>query len=130
QSRARPLRDILFSFLMLPLPPRPPLFPYTTLFRSEESGRKEIGCNSVLDRGYYTDFAVIPEISNLNLYPVIKGEIYFKVTIQGKATHICNRHLVAQPLPPGVERPGISAIDKMLKVQQAILDLEEQWKIG
>lgn len=95
----------------------------------EESGRKEIGCNSVLDRGYYTDFAVIPEISNLNLYPVIKGEIYFKVTIQGKATHICNRHLVAQPLPPGVERPGISAIDKMLKVQQAILDLEEQWTL-
>ena len=31
------------------------------------------------------------------------------------------------PLPFDVERPGVSAIDNMLKYQLAILDLERQW---
>jgi acetylornithine deacetylase len=93
----------------------------------EESGRRDIGCNTILDRGYRTDLAVFPEPSNFAIYPTIKGEIYFRLTVPGKSTHICNRHLVAQALPHGVERPGISAIDNMLKYQLAILELERNW---
>jgi len=93
----------------------------------EESGRRDIGCNTILERGYRSDLAIFPEPSNFAVYPTIKGELYFKLTVPGKSTHICNRHLVAQPLPHGMERPGVSAIDNMLKYQLAILELERQW---
>ena len=93
----------------------------------EESGRRDIGCNTILARGYRSDLAIFPEPSNFAIYPTIKGEIYFRLTVPGKSTHICNRHLVAQALPHGTERPGVSAIDNMLQYQLAILDLERQW---
>jgi acetylornithine deacetylase/succinyl-diaminopimelate desuccinylase family protein len=95
----------------------------------EEAGRRDIGCNTVLERGHKADVAIFPEPSNFEIYPTIKGELYFKLTVPGKSTHICNRHLVAQPLPHGVERPGVSAIDNMLKYQLAILELEKQWNL-
>jgi acetylornithine deacetylase len=95
----------------------------------EEAGRRDIGCNTVLERGHRADFAIFPEPSNFSIYPTIKGELYFKLTVPGKSTHICNRHLVAQPLPHGIERPGVSAIDNMLKYQLAILELERQWNL-
>ena len=68
-----------------------------------------------------------PEPSNFRIYPTAKGELYFRLTVPGKSTHICNRNLVAQALPHGVERPGVSAIDNMLKYQLALLELERQW---
>jgi acetylornithine deacetylase/succinyl-diaminopimelate desuccinylase family protein len=93
----------------------------------EESGRRDIGCNTILERGYRSDLAIFPEPSNFRIYPTAKGELYFRLTVPGKSTHICNRNLVAQALPHGVERPGISAIDNMLKYQLAFLELERQW---
>ncbi|MGI8477087.1 MAG: M20 family metallopeptidase [Thermomicrobiales bacterium] len=93
----------------------------------EEAGRRDIGCSTVLERGHRADFAIFPEPSNFAIYPTVKGELYFRLTVPGKSTHICNRQLVAQPLPHGVERPGVSAIDNMLKYQLAILELERQW---
>src|SRR4051794_1284814 len=93
----------------------------------EESGRRDIGCNTILERGYRSDLAIFPEPSNFHVYPTAKGELYFRLTVPGKSTHICNRHLVSQALPHGVERPGVSAIDNMLKYQLAFLELERQW---
>lgn len=93
----------------------------------EESGRRDLGCNSILERGYRSDLAIFPEPSNFAIYPTIKGEIFFKLTVPGKSTHICNRHEVAQALPHGRERPGVSAVDNMLKYQMAMLELERQW---
>jgi acetylornithine deacetylase len=95
----------------------------------EEAGRRDIGCNTILERGYRSDFAIFPEPSDFRIYPTIKGELYFRLTVPGKSTHICNRNLVAQPLPHGVARPGVSAIDNMLKYQLAILELEKQWNL-
>jgi len=95
----------------------------------EESGRYWLGCNSLIDRGYTAELAIFPECSNFEVFHVGKGEIYFRLTVQGKSTHICNRHLVTQPLPHGVEREGVSAIDNMLKYQNAILELERQWSL-
>jgi acetylornithine deacetylase len=93
----------------------------------EESGRRDIGCNTILERGFRSDLAVFPEPSNFQIYPTAKGELYFRLTVPGKSTHICNRHLVSQALPHGVDRPGVSAIDNMLKYQLALLELERQW---
>jgi len=95
----------------------------------EEAGRRDIGCNTVLERGHRADMAIFPEPSNFAIYPTVKGELYFRLTVPGKSTHICNRHLVAQPLPYGVERPGVSAIDNMLKYQRAIRELGRQWNL-
>ena len=95
----------------------------------EEAGRRDIGCNTVLERGHRAEMAIFPEPSNFAIYPTVKGELYFRLTVPGKSTHICNRHLVAQPLPYGTERPGVSAIDNMLKYQLAILELEKQWNL-
>ena len=93
----------------------------------EESGRRDIGCNAILARGGRADLAIFPEPTNFAVYPAIKGEVYFTLTVPGQSTHIANRHLVAQALPHGVERPGVSAVDNMLKYQLALLDLERQW---
>lgn len=93
----------------------------------EESGRRDIGCNTILERGYRSDLAIFPEPSDFRIYPTAKGELYFRLTVPGKSTHICNRNLAAQALPHGVERPGVSAIDNMLKYQMAFLELERQW---
>lgn len=93
----------------------------------EESGRHEIGCDTVLERGWTSDLAVFPEPTNFRVFPTLKGEIFFRLSVTGKSTHIANRYMVTQPLAHGTERPGISAIDKMLKYQLAILDLEKDW---
>ena len=61
----------------------------------EESGRRDIGCNTILERGYRSDLAIFPEISNFRIYPTAKGELYFRLTVPGKSTHICNRNQVA-----------------------------------
>lgn len=100
-----------------------------TLTIGEESGRHWLGCDTILQRGYKAPFAIITEPTNMALWPTLKGEIYFKITVSGKATHICNRNQMVQPLPYGKERPGVSAIDKMLKIQQEIMNLENQWAL-
>ncbi len=95
----------------------------------EETGRYEIGCNTVLERGYKAPFAIIAEPSDLNIYPVLKGEIYFGIKVKGKSTHISNRDKCTNPLPTGQKPLGVSAIDKMWKIQRAIMDLEREWII-
>lgn len=93
----------------------------------EESGRKDQGCNAVLRRGYRADLAIFPEPTELRVFAKAKGEIYFRLTVEGKSTHIANRHLTVLPLPHGAERPGISALDNMVKYHQATMELERQW---
>lgn len=101
-----------------------------TVVIGEESGKHEIGCDTILQRGYRAPFAIIPELTGLRVYPVLKGEIYFRIRIKGKATHICNRNKCAtQPLAYGEEPGGISAIDKMMKIHSAIMELERQWTV-
>ena len=41
----------------------------------EESGRRDIGCNTILERGYRSDLAIFPEPSNFRIYPTAKGEL-------------------------------------------------------
>src|SRR5207245_9172553 len=38
---------LIFSFLMLPHPPRSTLFPYTTLFRSVKENRRAVLCSEI-----------------------------------------------------------------------------------
>jgi len=96
----------------------------------EESGRHKIGCDTVLDRGYKAPFAIIAELTGLRIYPVSKGEIYFRIKVKGKATHICNRNKCGtQPLLYNEIPMGISAIDKMMKIYNIVMELERQWVV-
>src|SRR5207302_8483432 len=45
---------LLLSFLFIPRPPIPPLFPYTTLFRSRSSRRPRISASTSGARGPYS----------------------------------------------------------------------------
>lgn len=59
----------------------------------------------------------------------IFGEFYFKLTVEGKSTHICNKHQAIYPSPPNVDLLGVNAIDKAIKVLHVLHDLENQWGI-
>ena len=37
----------------------------------EEAGRRDIGCNTVLERGHRADLAIFPEPSNFAIYPTV-----------------------------------------------------------
>ena len=95
----------------------------------EESGKHEIGCDSVLERGYKAPFAIITEpTGSRRIYTGAKGEIYFRIKVKGKATHICNRNKCGiQPLSYNETPIGISAIDKMMKICNVVMELERQW---
>jgi acetylornithine deacetylase len=63
-------------------------------------------------RGYRADAAIVLEPSNLDICVALAGVARFKITVSGRAAHACNKH------------EGVSAIDKIIKIYQAIQDLE------
>ncbi|TGB02465.1 peptidase [Halobacillus salinus] len=78
----------------------------------EEAGGS--GTLSTIERGYKADAALIPEPTNLAIFPVQQGSMWFKVHIYGKSAH------------GGTRYEGISAIEKAFKVNEAILSLERE----
>src|SRR5918998_5056537 len=42
----------------------------------EESGRRDMRCNTILEPGYHSDLAIFPEPANFRIYPTAKGELY------------------------------------------------------
>lgn len=84
----------------------------------EESGGA--GTLAAILRGYQADAAIIPEPTNLKLFPVQQGSLWFRLRIEGKAAH------------GGTRYEGMSAIDLSMKVISEISKLEEarnkEWK--
>lgn len=76
----------------------------------EESGGA--GTLAAVLRGYKADAAIIPEPTNMKIFPAQQGSMWFRLTIIGKAAH------------GGTRYEGISAIEKAGVVLQAIKDLE------
>lgn len=77
----------------------------------EESGG--IGTLATLTRGYKADAALIPEPTNMKLFIKQQGSMWFRVTVEGRSAHAGTRY------------EGVSAIEKSVIVQQAILQLEK-----
>ncbi|MFW6180309.1 MAG: M20 family metallopeptidase [Spirochaetota bacterium] len=98
-----------------------------TYVDGEESGRAEIGCWSLLDRGYTADFAIMGEPTGLQIYNKSKGEIYLEITVHGVSTHICNRYATVWPQAAPEQQIGVNAIDKMVKIINAFAELERSW---
>ncbi|TWI59052.1 peptidase [Halalkalibacter nanhaiisediminis] len=77
----------------------------------EESGGS--GTLAAILRGYQADAAIIPEPTNLKIFPKQQGSQWFKIHVKGRAAH------------GGTRYEGVSAIEKSYLVIEHIRKLEE-----
>jgi acetylornithine deacetylase len=77
----------------------------------EESGGA--GTLAAVLRGYKADGAIIPEPTNMKLFPKQQGSMWFRISVKGKGAH------------GGTRYEGISAIEKMILVIQSLHQLEK-----
>lgn len=77
----------------------------------EESGGA--GTLAALLKGYTADAALIPEPSDLKIFPKQQGSIWFRIIIKGRSAH------------GGTRYEGVSAIEKSTIIIQQIRTLEE-----
>lgn len=78
----------------------------------EESGGS--GTLAAILRGYKADAAIIPEPTNMKIFPKQQGSIWFKIHIKGRAAH------------GGTRYEGVSAIEKALIAIEHIQELEKK----
>ena len=78
----------------------------------EESGG--VGTLAAIVKGYRADAALIPEPTNLRIFPKQQGSMWFRIEVKGRSAH------------GGTRYEGVSAIEKSMTVMQHIRELEEQ----
>ena len=78
----------------------------------EESGGA--GTLAAILRGYRADGALIPEPTNMKIFPKQQGSMWFRILVSGKAAH------------GGTRYEGVSAIEKAALVVEKIQELEKQ----
>ncbi len=78
----------------------------------EESGGA--GTLAAILRGYKADGAIIPEPTNMKIFPKQQGSLWFRIVIEGKAAH------------GGTRYEGVSAIEKSIQVLKKIEELERE----
>ncbi|WP_201713223.1 peptidase [Rossellomorea arthrocnemi] len=76
----------------------------------EESGGT--GTLAALIRGYKADAAIIPEPTNMKIFPKQQGSMWFRLKVKGKSAH------------GGTRYEGVNAIEKAYKVVQSLQELE------
>ncbi|GIN62839.1 acetylornithine deacetylase [Robertmurraya siralis] len=77
----------------------------------EESGGA--GTLAAILRGYRADAALIPEPTNLKIFPKQQGSMWFRIYVKGQSAH------------GGTRYEGVSAIEKSMSVMNHILQLEK-----
>jgi len=78
----------------------------------EESGGA--GTLATILRGYKADAALVPEPTNMKIFPKQQGSMWFRLSVKGRSAH------------GGTRYEGVSAIEKSLAVVQAIGQLEKE----
>ncbi len=78
----------------------------------EESGGA--GTLAAVLKGYRADGAIIPEPTNMKIFPKQQGSMWFRITVKGKAAH------------GGTRYEGVSAIEKAAIVIQELQKLEKK----
>jgi acetylornithine deacetylase len=78
----------------------------------EESGGA--GTLAAVIRGYKADGAIIPEPTNMKLFPKQQGSMWFRITVKGRAAH------------GGTRYEGVSAIEKAITVIATLQELEKK----
>jgi len=96
----------------------------------EETMQHELGTTAVLRAGFSADAAIVTEPSSipapLTVSPLAAGNWYFRIQVEGKATHCGNRALAIRPGGPG-DAIGVNALEKAVKIVLALQELEQQW---
>ncbi|OCT13493.1 acetylornithine deacetylase [Paenibacillus pectinilyticus] len=77
----------------------------------EESGGA--GTLAAIVKGYRADAALIPEPTNMRIFPKQQGSMWFRIEVKGRSAH------------GGTRYEGVSAIEKSMTVIQHIRELEE-----
>jgi acetylornithine deacetylase len=78
----------------------------------EESGGA--GTLASVLRGYKADAAIIPEPTNMKLFPKQQGSMWFRISVKGKGAH------------GGTRYEGVNAIEKAMLVIEGLRSLETQ----
>jgi acetylornithine deacetylase len=78
----------------------------------EESGGA--GTLASIIRGYKADAAIIPEPTNMKIFPSQQGSMWFRIIVNGKSAH------------GGTRYEGVNAIEKAQLVLQTIQQLEKE----
>jgi acetylornithine deacetylase len=78
----------------------------------EESGGA--GTLAAVLKGYQADGAIIPEPTNLKIFPKQQGSMWFRILVKGKAAH------------GGTRYEGVSAIEKSMIVLKRLEELEKE----
>ncbi|WP_123043715.1 peptidase [Cohnella candidum] len=76
----------------------------------EESGGA--GTLDAILRGYRADAALIPEPTNMRIFPKQQGSMWFRITVRGRSAH------------GGTRYEGVSAIEKSMAVIHHVRELE------
>lgn len=78
----------------------------------EESGGA--GTLAAILRGYKADAAIIPELTNMRIFPKQQGSMWFRILVKGRSAH------------GGTRYKGVSAIEKCMVVINHLRTLEEK----
>lgn len=78
----------------------------------EESGGA--GTLATVLRGYKADAALIPEPTQMKIFPKQQGSMWFRIKVKGRSAH------------GGTRYEGVSAIEKAMKVVEAVRQLEKE----
>ncbi|WP_198025775.1 peptidase [Bacillus sp. J37] len=78
----------------------------------EESGGA--GTLAAILKGYKADAAIIPEPTNMKIFPKQQGSMWFRLTVKGRSAH------------GGTRYEGVSAIEKAMLVVDHIRELEKR----
>jgi len=96
----------------------------------EETMETSAGTGAALERGYGADAAIVCETSSppqrFSINIASPGLVLMQVKVKGKAAHISMRSELIRPGGMGAA-VGVSAIDKVFLIYQALLKLEEEW---
>ena len=96
----------------------------------EETMQHELGTSAVLESGFTADAAIVTEPTSiphpLTVCPIAAGNWYFRIHVEGRATHCGNRALAIRPGGPG-DAIGVNALEKAVKIVVALQELEQQW---
>jgi acetylornithine deacetylase/succinyl-diaminopimelate desuccinylase family protein len=98
----------------------------------EEVMSSGLGVEAAIERGYKADAAIVSEATappiRLAVAPVSPGVCWMSVTVDGKPVHTSVRDELIRAGGRGSE-VGVNAVEKGVKILQALQELEQQWGI-
>ncbi len=82
-----------------------------------------MGTLACCQRGYTADAAIIPEPTDMKVLVAMRGSLYGKITVFGRAGH------AEMTQPHWTEGGAVNAISKSIKVIAGLQELTEDWRI-